>query len=488
MNQTQSFSFATPLLWLGLGLCLIPPALHAQTGNTDGTTAAGGAAASTELRWPNPWLFPLPQKLEPNVAFWTKVYTGCNSKQVLLHDDLHLDVIYTLLDFTEIEAQEISDVRKQQLRREEVEKTKNRYAAALRGLAAGRPGGAESALYEHVEKLLEKVPGGRGKYTAALGRMRTQTCLQDRFSAGIERSGAYMTHIEQTFSARSLPVELTRLPFVESLFQLEARSSASAGGIWQFVPGTARFYLRMGAEFDERFDPLRATEAAAQHLAADFRDLGSWPVAITAYNHGGGGMKRAIRTLGTTDIGEIATRYQSRSFGFASRNFYSEFLAAYVAYENRDRFFPGLAPHPPLEFEEFVAEHYLPLDELARSAGAELERLQALNPALSRQLWSGDLLLPKNYRLRVPTGQLAAFKTAYTALPEERKLEHQTGHRYQVRNGDTLGKIAVRYGTTVAAIQSANRLASPNRLRIGQTLLIPPRRSSAPAATQHKGS
>jgi len=126
-----------------------------------------------------------------------------------------------------------------------------------------------------------------------------------------------------------VPEELVALPLIESSFDNRARSHAKAAGLWQFLRSTARrFGLSVRGKQDERYDPVRSTAAAARMLKHHHEELGSWPLAITAYNHGLGGIKRAVQTLGTQDIGRIVAEYQGRRFGFASRNFYAEFLAA----------------------------------------------------------------------------------------------------------------------------------------------------------------
>ena len=437
-----------------------------------------GAPAAGAL---DPKLFPVPAKLEHNVEFWTKVYTGYTSHQVLLHDEVHMNVIYGVLDFTELDASSKSAGRKSIERREEIRRARDHYRRLLQDLAAGRVSKTHPEEQERIRRLFESVPGGRAKYSTALSRIRTQGCLKDQFAEGIERSGVYMKAIEEVFRKRGLPLELTRLPFVESLFQWHARSSAAAGGIWQFVPSTARFYkLKMDLELDERFDPLLATDAAARHLEDNYRSLRTWPLAITAYNHGAGGMRRAVRKLGTRDMGEIATRYRSRSFGFASRNFYSEFIAAARIYENRAHYFPGVEPRPALAADELSPGHYVPIRELAQGAGTELSELKALNPALTQAVWAGHVYLPRGYPLRVPAGRGAAFQTAYQALPDRRKSSHQVGYYYRVRNGDTLSRIAEKFGTSTSSLQRANKLRSAHRIRVGQRLLIPPSRSGRP--------
>ncbi len=447
---------------------------------TAGPAAAAGDAAATP-RTPDPQLFPLPEKLRANVDFWTTVYSTYDNDRVLLHDERYLSVIYAVIDFHELAAGGLSEGRQRTVRRQQIRKAEEKYRSILRDLAAGRTSKSYPADQARVERLFAGVPGKRSKYTAAAGRLRTQTCLANRFAEAIERSGLYLPTMEEIFRHKGLPVELTRMPFVESLFQWNARSSAAAAGIWQFVSSTARHYLDMQLEADERYDPLRATEAAADLLAKNYESLKSWPLAITAYNHGRAGMSRAVRRLGTRDLGEISERYRSRTFGFASRNFYSEFLAAATVYRDRRKHFPTTAPRPPLQFEEFAPTHYVAVRELAKAASVEATVLREMNPALSREVWAGHLYLPKGYRLRVPAGQAAAFQEAFDALPASRKSTHQVGFRYKVRRGDTLSTIAGKFGTRVGSLQRANNLSSPHRIRVGQRLLIPPRPGGAVA-------
>ncbi len=441
-------------------------------------TAAGAGALDPEL-------FPVPAKLEPNVDFWTRVYTGYDSHQVLLHDERYLQVIYGMLDFTELDASTKSAGRKSAEKREQIRRARDHYKALLQDLAAGRTSKKYPQEQERLRRMFDSVPGSRSTssrtYSSAQTRIRTQTCLKDHFAAGIERSGVYMAAIEEVFRKRDLPLELTRLPFVESMFQWQARSSAAAGGIWQFMPGTARLYrLNMELELDQRYDPLLAADAAARHLKDNYRSLKTWPLAITAYNHGAGGMRRAVRNLGTRDMGEIATRYKYRNFGFASRNFYSEFVAAARIYENRKRYFPNAEPRPALAADEFAPGRYVPIVELAKNAGTELDDLKEINPALTSAVWAGHVYLPKSYPLRVPAGRGPAFTAAYAALPDAKKSSHQVGYYYRVRRGDTLSRIADKFGTSTSALQRANKLRSAHRIRVGQRLLIPPGRGGRP--------
>ena len=480
------------LLLLPLALCQLTSVakadLPAPTGAgtlpavAAGSGGPGGAAATAKpLLELDAKLFPVPEQLVDAVDFWTQVYTRYHNDQVLLHDELYLHVIYAVLDLSELEKNGVSEVRKEQIKRQQVRETTEKYRSILLSLAEGKASKVWPQDSARVEALFAKVPGGNGKYAAAAERIRQQTCLRDRFAEAIYRSGYYMPEIEKVFRERGLPIELTRLPFVESLFQWQARSNVAAGGIWQFMPGTGRLFgLRAQAEYDERYDPLRATTAAARLLADNYAALGAWPLAITAYNHGQGGVRRAVRVMGTTDMGIIASRYTGRAFGFASRNFYAEFLAAAKIYLNREHHFPGLDAAAPIVFEEFRPAQYVKVGDLARKAELDIDTLRELNPAISKAVWENRLRLPKGYALKVPPGKAAALQLAFAALPAEAKTDRHGGGRHIVRQGDTLGRIASLYGTSVAALQSANRLASAHQLRIGQELIVPGR-EEAPA-------
>lgn len=457
---------------LGLGASLGVGASPARAEQTE-PPKARPAAPTTERPALDPRLFPVPENLEDAVDFWTRVYSQYPSTVVLLHDDRHLGVIYAAVDFSKLEASSLSEPRKRRIRRDEIDDARNKYRVILEHLADGEDSGYDEQA--RIEALFLQVPGGAEKYRSARDRIRAQRCMSDVFAQAVERSGFYMPEMERIFRQKGLPLELTRLPFVESMFQWNAHSSAAAAGIWQFVASTAKDYLRMEAEYDERYDPLRATDAASRFLADNYAELGTWPLAVTAYNHGRYGMKRAVRKLGTRDLGVIVDDYRSRSFGFASRNFYAEFVAAVRVYADRRTHFPGVEPRAPLDFAELELEHYVPLPDLVAAARFDEDELREMNPALRSEVWRGDLYLPRGYGLKVPREHLGTFREAYASLPESLRARHQMGLRYQVRRGDTLSVIASRFGTSARAIQRANGLASAHRIRIGQTLLIPPR-------------
>lgn len=420
--------------------------------------------------------FEVPPGLRTQVEFWKRVFTEWSEHQVVLHDNLYLDKIYGIVDVRPLAESGASDDVLYRERRRRTEEEKRRIDSLLAALHA-KQGSPERMTPEErrIYDLFRDVPGTQ-KFLEARSRVRAQQGLRERFARGLEVSRRYLPHMEAIFREEGLPVELTRLPLVESTFNLKAYSKAGAAGIWQFIPSSARIYgLAMNEVVDERRDPLAATRAAARHLRDDYAVLGDWALAVTAYNHGRAGVARAVREVGSSDLVTIIRRYRGPSFGFASRNFYASFLAALEVDKNPQAHFGPLAFEPRLDFQEFVVRDYVPFGTLARLAGMDAERFYELNPGFERVVVDGKLYVPRGYRIRVPSERADSFRLAYANLgPGERfASQRQYALEHRVAKGQTLGAIARRYRTNIAAIQAANGLRSAHRLRVGQVLRIP---------------
>lgn len=182
--------------------------------------------------------------------------------------------------------------------------------------------------------------------------------------------------------------------------------------------------------------------------------LGTWPLALTAYNHGAAGMRRAVEQTGTNDFVTIARTYQSRSFGFASRNFYPSFLAALTIDQNPEKYFGPLERAPELRFHEIEIPAYVRMDALTRALGVDREALRELNPAIRPPVWEGRRLLPCGYRLRL----------AAALGPEELYAGQIRSASHRVAAGETLGQIARRYGVTDQTLAEVNGIAPGARL------------------------
>src|SRR5437660_1330534 len=235
---------------------------------------------------------PRPPPLKRDVQCWLRVYTQIDTNAGFLHDQYNLSVVYDTLSF----APNTTPSERER----EVDQARERYGAALRRVAEA--GEAPLSADDQRVRELWGPEGTPARLHSAIEDIRFQLGQADRFRAGLIRSGAWETHIAETLANLGLPAELAVLPHVESSFNPAAYSKVGAAGLWQFMRSTGRRYMRIDGAVDDRLDPFRSTEAAAQLLAFNYRVLGSWPLALTAYNHGTAGVRRAKETLGTGEM------------------------------------------------------------------------------------------------------------------------------------------------------------------------------------------
>ncbi len=345
--------------------------------------------------------FTLPSEgLENRIEFWKKVYTQYGEDDIIIHDRFHVNLIYDVA--SEFDApSKISAVRQ-----------------ALDEIASNQT--APEALSVTAKQIREAiVANGVSFSSAALAELRenihTQRGIKERFRQGVIRSGKYVATFQGILSNEGVPEQLALLPLVESSFENRSLSKAGAAGIWQFTRGTGRLYLKVSRKLDERLDPAKATRAAARLLHDNHRALGSWPLAITAYNHGRAGMLRAQSETGN-ELPKIIREYKGRLFGYASMNFYSEFLAAVEVYENYQQYFGQLA-----------------LDQ--------------------------------------PSVKQAAAASKPASKPKVQAAKASSTDKYKVRKGDTLYEIAEKFGMSLSELMNLNNLRN-SAIHAGQILVV----------------
>jgi membrane-bound lytic murein transglycosylase D len=400
------------------------------------------------------------------VRFWIRVYTEVTTDQGLIHDDWNLGLVYEVLRFDPA----ASPARREKL----VTETKNRYAALLRRFAAG----STDNLNAHERRILRAFgdKATPADFRDAIDRIRFQLGQADRFHEGLIRAALWEKPIARTLAKHGVPPEIGALPHVESSFNLQAYSKVGAAGLWQFMPGTAKRFMRVDSVVDERMDPYTATDAAANLMLYNYRLLGTWPLAVTAYNHGPGGLRRAQDELGTSDIAVIVKRYQGRTFGFASRNFYVAFLAALEVDRNAEKFFGPITHLPDTESTTVELPDYVPVDALAKAFKVDLGALRVLNPALRPPVWSGARLVPRGYLLRLPgTPPQSEIAAAWARLPPpQRYLAQRSEGSHKIRRGETLAGIAAASGMSLSRLLAANGWTSAHVVARGDVVRIPP--------------
>ena len=409
-------------------------------------------------------IFPLYPCIQPNVNFWLKIYTQYSSDQGVIHDSRQMDRIYgviPLVDPYRAGGRKINNKR--------IKAAKKKYRAILTKLMQGKPpvGSEEQRVAEQFGP-----DAGAAVFRLAKRYLRCQTGQKNRFREGLVRSGSYIDEIKQIFNDAGLPEDLAYLPHVESSFNPKAYSKFGAAGMWQFTRATGKQYMKVGYTIDERRDPILSSHAATKLLRQNYRKLNTWPMALTAYNHGVTGMRRAQRKKGSYE--RIFKEYRSRIFKFASRNFYSEFLAAREAAKNYRQYFGDLKLNSPLKTHAFALSGYVSLPEIARHLKLDLAELRALNPALRGPVFRGQKYVPRGYRLLLPDRNDRDWNQLIARLPQK-IYRHNQKHStiYTVRRGDTAGKIAKRNGVKLNDLIAVNNLDRRATIYVNQNLRIP---------------
>ncbi|MFT4585832.1 MAG: membrane-bound lytic murein transglycosylase D [Gammaproteobacteria bacterium] len=410
-------------------------------------------------------LFPRPAGLEPDIAFWTDVYTQVDTRHGLIHDSHKLGVRY--------ETIAVSPNPNSRAESRLVDEKKQHYKKILQTLARGKREG----LSAEEARVLGLWPEGVSNKVLAKAAhsLRFQLGQADRFREGLIRSGAYKPFIAATLKERGLPKELAALPHVESSFNPQAYSKVGAAGMWQFTRWTGRRYMRVDHIVDERRDPYLATVAAATLLKSNFAATDSWPLALTGYNHGVSGMRRAARQQGSKDIEGIVRNYKSRTFGFASRNFYVAFLAAMQVDQNPEQYFGKLQLHEPGNHVLVKLDNYIDATVLAAGLGLKQSELSRLNPSLMPTVWQGNKYIPKGFTLRLPADSLSESpELAIAGLDASTRFARQLPDvTHTVSGGETLSLIAEKYRLRIADLVAVNDLRSRNRIQVGQVLRLP---------------
>ena len=282
-----------------------------------------------------------------------------------------------------------------------------------------------------------------------------------------QQARPYLAYIAREVERRGLPLEFALLPIVESGFQPFARSSVGASGLWQFMPATGKIYgLKQNWWYDGRRDVVASTRAALDYLSMLSQDFdGDWLLAVAAYNWGEGNVKRAAarnRAQGKpTDVWSLRVPRETRTT-------VSRLLAVSAIVADPDRHGVVLAPipdHVPFEPVELYAQ--IDLHVATDLAGITLDEIYKFNPGLNPRARATPPGGP--HRLHLPRHAVERFRAGLAKTPAGRRVRWT---RHDVVRGDTLGAIADRYRTSVAALKRFNRLAS-DRIIAGSHLMVP---------------
>lgn len=388
--------------------------------------------------------------LEDNVAFWRKVYAVWGVNDIALHDRDDLAVVYRV-----VKVPPRGQKKDGLTRAQAIEKAREEVVAALAALDKKQPEsaegltGVEKEVFENLKHVKKK-----DKYKRPAD-IRAQNGLRERAREGWISFGRYEAGVRAEIRKADMPQDIIALAFVESLFNLKAVSHAGAAGMWQFMPYTGREYMHVNEVVDERIDPILATEAAMKYLKTARKQLGPWPLAITSYNYGRAGMKRAAEAVGSNDLGVIYEKYTSnKRFGFAAKNYYASFLALLDVVQNPDVYFKDAKQHSSWRFDVIRLPFPVLAPQLSAMGAMNADDLALLNPALTRRARNGDVALPRGLPLRVPYGKgdEVLGKILSMSAEERKKALHHVREWHRATGNQTLAAIAKRYGVKEADV------------------------------------
>lgn len=361
--------------------------------------------------------FQIPESLKPRVSFWLDVYTKYTSQDELIHHSTYPWIIFKVVDTRSIfDDPNVNKFTK--AHRAEVLIKKERAHVLDVLLRLSRKKNIDKNLDKLTEEearivtMLKDIPGKTRKkvFLDAARGLRSQKGQKDFFQQGLISSAEYLPKMEEIFAQFDLPVEITRLPLVESSFNTKAVSKVGASGIWQFMPNIGATYMHMDENIDERNSPLKATRAAARMMLTNYKILKSWPLVMTAYNHGVGGVRKAMQSTKSDDLSTIINKYNNRAFGFASANFYTSFLAAVHAERYQEELFGNLPKSLPLKHEDYKIRKPIQIHKLAQFSGITLEEVRLYNPDLRQSAIRKNFTVPRGYTIHLPEGHVARLE------------------------------------------------------------------------------
>lgn len=381
--------------------------------------------------------FTITEDFKLRVRFWLDIYTRFNSDTYLIHNIQYPWIVYEIVDPHRIESVKHRNRFTQHYRAEKY--VKNRLETIRKDLKKlGRT--REKDLTEDQRVYLAQlkaIPGFKHKHLlSAHSNIRIQEGQRNHFLKSMDRGLKYLPFLEKEFYSLGLPLELTRLPMVESSFDLTAESKVGAKGIWQIMPQSAEFYLRMDGQVDERMSPFKSTIVAADLFRRNLQTFKTWPLAVTAYNVGIGNLRKAIETYKSNELSVLIQMSHKRAkvgapergaFRFASGNFYACFLAALYAEKYKEYLFEKIelsnAKLPPFLSHEMNGR--VPLKSFLKKNKISTDDFLALNP---------DLRLTHKKNGSIPSGLIVFLPSDSSVFSASRlKLKKQSKNTFRKR-------------------------------------------------------
>ena len=286
------------------------------------------------------------------------------------------------------------------------------------------------------------------------------------YKTWLSRSTKYTPLMHEKLKKAGLPQDMIYLSMIESGFKTSAYSSAAAAGLWQFIPTTGReMGLRVDWWVDERRDPELSTDAAIKYLSRLHKRFGDWYLVWAGYNGGPTRVARAVDKHGTKDFWTLV---EKNSFPSETDNYVPKIIAAAIIGKYKERYgFTDIKYQEPLEYEYVTVDKNIGVDVLAKCAGISTSAFTAMNPAYRQTALPPS---PSKHKIKIPKDQTQSFTSALSKIPPSERVTYL---RHVIKKGETLGTIAKKYKVSVASIQTVNKIKNPNRISVGQVLMIP---------------
>lgn len=301
-----------------------------------------------------------------------------------------------------------------------------------------------------------------------------QTRGRARMEVYLERSGRYLPLMKKILRENGLPEDLVYVALIESGFSSRATSRARAVGYWQFIRGTAhRYGLKMNGIVDERRDPIKSTQAAAQYLKGLYNVFGAWYLAIAGYNSGENRIKQAVMRHYSRDFWELSA---AGGFPRETSEYVPKFLAARLIAQKPEKYgFFNVNYAPAISFDEVEVTKPVHLGTLAQAMNISLDALKDLNPAMLKGIV--PVMRSQSTTVRVPVGlkelAQAHLEKSFVAESKVQAAEEAEVSSYRVKPGDNLGKIARKFRISIPLLAQFNNLTRRSILSIGMMLKIP---------------
>ncbi len=405
-----------------------------------------------------PSTFPVPSFYKPYVQFWIDVFARYHGNEIIFHDAEKPWKILKIFRFEELDPLNYADKR---LYKDVIKEKRKELEKILSELDSDPYDSAKkSEVHSWIYYLYkDELKNDPEVFRKLKDRLRAQWGLREKTMQSFRNFAFYRPHIERILRQYNMPNELKFLPIVESGYQPFSASFAGAKGMWQFMRSAAKKHgLVVGRYVDQRYDPIYSTYAALRYLKQSYEEFQSWPLALTSYNHGKVGIRKAIKQTGTRDWKTIFHEYESRSFRFASKNFYAEFLAVKEIGTHVGRYFPDLEEElesiQPWQFAEYQLPRTYHLRDIPRKLGIPLSLFFLYNPQFTLRAYLKNVRIRKRTVIRIP-------------LEEEKEYAYHI-----VRPGETLRMIARVYGLSLQRIRKLNPDIPDRRLIPGTKLVL----------------